>query len=60
MFPIFLICPSYNYTFIFYRKCPSDLIVFLTQTIINNLRIQWAAEPKLFGYRPEKKGLYFF
>ncbi|XP_060863505.1 LOW QUALITY PROTEIN: uncharacterized protein LOC132940102 [Metopolophium dirhodum] len=37
------------------RKCPSDLIVFLTQKIINNLRVQWAAEPKLFGYRPEKE-----
>uniref|UniRef100_A0A2H8TSK1 Protein phosphatase 1E n=1 Tax=Melanaphis sacchari TaxID=742174 RepID=A0A2H8TSK1_9HEMI len=36
------------------RKCPSDLIVFLIQKIINNLRVQWAAEPKLFGYRPEK------
>ncbi|XP_022178791.1 protein PFF0380w-like isoform X2 [Myzus persicae] len=37
------------------RKCPSDLLVFLTQKIINNLRVQWAAEPKLFGYRPEKE-----
>jgi len=46
--------------YLFYRKCPSDLIVFLTQKIINNLRIQWAAEPKLFGYRPEKEGLYIF
>lgn len=44
----------------FYRKCPSDLMVYLTKKIINNLRVKWAAEPKLFGYRPEKKGLYIF
>lgn len=57
----FILSPFYDYRYIyFYRKCPSDLIVFLTQKIINNLRVQWAAEPKLFGYRPEKEGLYFF
>lgn len=44
----------------FYRKCPSDLIVTLTQIIINNLRVKWAAEPKSFGYRFDKQGLYFF
>lgn len=49
----FVIC---NFFFL-YRKCPSDLIVFLTQTIINNLRVQWAAEPNLFGFRPIKEGL---
>lgn len=44
----------------FYRKCPSDLEVFLTQKIINNLRVKWAAEPLLFGFRPAKEGLCFF
>lgn len=41
----------------FYRKCPSDLIVFLTQRIINNLRVKWTVEPEKFGYRNEKQGL---
>lgn len=44
----------------FYRQCPSDLMVYLTKKIINNLRVKWVAEPKLFGYRPEKKGLCIF
>lgn len=46
--------------FIIFRKCPHDLITVLTQKIINNLRVQWAVDRKLFGYRPEKEGLHFF
>lgn len=53
---IYITCIFFIY---FYRKCPSDLIVFLTQKIINNLRVKWAAEPEFFGYRREKDGLYF-
>lgn len=32
-------------------------MVFLTQKVINNLRVQWAAEPKLFGYRVDEEGI---
>ncbi|XP_050443461.1 uncharacterized protein LOC126847356 isoform X2 [Adelges cooleyi] len=37
------------------RKCPTDLIVCLTQKVINELRVPWTVEPQSFGYRPEKK-----
>ncbi|XP_050523067.1 uncharacterized protein LOC126895345 isoform X2 [Daktulosphaira vitifoliae] len=37
------------------RQCPMDLIVRLTQKVINELRVPWTVQPEEFGYRSEKK-----